>query len=230
MAIAGNLRVLHYTPAVGNSGIQVLRIAPHVPRCGGQGADAPELWHDDRIRAAVPIPEARLEVDVSARPEPHSDPLMTLAVTTGACLLAFSASASAQAPPYGQERHARTGPRRRRSRRGRRRRTTGTSRSPSSTPGSTWCTSRHDQTQLGNADIATRKAWTAVAFKQPTKLNLRWQVVGRPARAGHRPSLSCPSGRLPLTIDGKIVGAIGVSGVQPAQDGQVAKAGADALH
>jgi uncharacterized protein GlcG (DUF336 family) len=36
-------------------------------------------------------------------------------------------------------------------------------------------------------------------------------------------------GGLPILSDGKMVGAIGVSGGSAAQDGQVAKAGADAL-
>ena len=36
-------------------------------------------------------------------------------------------------------------------------------------------------------------------------------------------------GGLPLVVDGKIVGAIGVSGALSAQDAQVAKVGADAL-
>jgi glc operon protein GlcG len=36
-------------------------------------------------------------------------------------------------------------------------------------------------------------------------------------------------GGIPLVIDGKIVGAIGVSGASSAQDAQCAKAGADAL-
>ena len=35
-------------------------------------------------------------------------------------------------------------------------------------------------------------------------------------------------GGTPLVVDGKIVGAIGVSGATSVQDGQVAKAGADA--
>jgi uncharacterized protein GlcG (DUF336 family) len=34
---------------------------------------------------------------------------------------------------------------------------------------------------------------------------------------------------LPISIDGKIIGAIGVSGVTADQDGMVAKAGADAF-
>jgi glc operon protein GlcG len=36
-------------------------------------------------------------------------------------------------------------------------------------------------------------------------------------------------GGLPIFIDGKLVGAVGVSGVLPAQDGQIASAGANAL-
>ena len=36
-------------------------------------------------------------------------------------------------------------------------------------------------------------------------------------------------GGVPLIVDGKIVGAIGMSGGTSAQDGQCAKAGADAL-
>ena len=41
--------------------------------------------------------------------------------------------------------------------------------------------------------------------------------------------MSPVEGGIPLVIDGKIVGGIGVSGVTSEQDGQVAKAGADAL-
>lgn len=36
-------------------------------------------------------------------------------------------------------------------------------------------------------------------------------------------------GGLPLVVDGKVVGAIGVSGGSSQQDGQCAKAGADSL-
>ena len=36
-------------------------------------------------------------------------------------------------------------------------------------------------------------------------------------------------GGLPLTVDGKIIGAIGVSGASSEQDGVVAKAGLDAM-
>jgi glc operon protein GlcG len=36
-------------------------------------------------------------------------------------------------------------------------------------------------------------------------------------------------GGLPIVVGGKMIGAIGVSGVTAAQDGQTAKAGVDAL-
>jgi uncharacterized protein GlcG (DUF336 family) len=87
-----------------------------------------------------------------------------------------------------------------------------------------------DNTQLGSAHIAVEKARTAAQFKRPTKAfqdalangaeNLR--ILGLP---GVVPS----DGGFPLLIDGKIVGAIGVSGGTSAQDGQCAKAGADSL-
>jgi uncharacterized protein GlcG (DUF336 family) len=39
---------------------------------------------------------------------------------------------------------------------------------------------------------------------------------------------SAVEGGLPIIIDGKIVGGVGVSGVASDQDGMIAKAGADA--
>lgn len=36
-------------------------------------------------------------------------------------------------------------------------------------------------------------------------------------------------GGIPIVVDGKIIGGIGVSGVTSAQDAQIARAGADAL-
>jgi uncharacterized protein GlcG (DUF336 family) len=40
---------------------------------------------------------------------------------------------------------------------------------------------------------------------------------------------SVAEGGLPIVAAGKVVGAIGVSGVQSTQDGQIAKAGAEAI-
>jgi len=87
---------------------------------------------------------------------------------------------------------------------------------------------RMDDTQLASTEIAQRKAHTALAFKRPTKA-LEDMVAG-----GRNVILSFPGavpveGGLPLMADGKIIGAIGVSGGTSPQDGTVAKAGADAL-
>ena len=52
--------------------------------------------------------------------------------------------------------------------------------------------------------------------------------------AGRTATLSLPGavlieGGLPLVVDGKVIGSIGVSGGTSAQDGGVAKAGVDAF-
>lgn len=87
---------------------------------------------------------------------------------------------------------------------------------------------RMDDAQLGSIQISMGKAHTALAFKRPTKA-LEDAVAG-----GRNAILSLPGaltveGGLPLVVDGKVIGAIGVSGGTSQQDGQVAKAGADAL-
>jgi glc operon protein GlcG len=44
------------------------------------------------------------------------------------------------------------------------------------------------------------------------------------------PGITAVDGGIPLLSEGKIVGAIGVSGLLPQQDAQVAAAGAAAFH
>ncbi len=87
-----------------------------------------------------------------------------------------------------------------------------------------------DQTQLSSMDLAQAKAETAVSYKCPTRL---WQDLlasgGEELRLITMKSIIALEGGIPLIIDGKIIGAIGVSGVFPMQDSQVAAAGADAL-
>src|SRR6266581_552503 len=74
--------------------------------------------------------------------------------------------------------------------------------------------------------------WTmaAAVFKRPTKA---WQDVlaggGEGLRVLGLEGAVPVEGGLPLLMDGKVVGAIGVSGGSSAQDGQAAKPGADAL-
>jgi uncharacterized protein GlcG (DUF336 family) len=88
--------------------------------------------------------------------------------------------------------------------------------------------SRIDNTQYGSIDVAIRKAQTAAAFKRPTKVFEEAIAGGRMALLGLEGALPLEGG-VPITVDGKVIGAIGVSGVTAQQDGVVAKAGADAV-
>jgi uncharacterized protein GlcG (DUF336 family) len=87
-----------------------------------------------------------------------------------------------------------------------------------------------DNTQIGSANVAIEKARTAALFKRPTKA---FQDVlaggGDGLRTLSLKGVLAVEGGIPLVMDGKIVGAIGVSGATSAQDAQCAKAGADVL-
>jgi len=89
---------------------------------------------------------------------------------------------------------------------------------------------RADHTQYGSIEIAQLKAATAVNFKRPTKaFQDLVQTGGVHMRLLAMPNMLPLEGGIPLLRGGKIVGAIGVSGMQPGQDAQVAEAGAAAL-
>jgi len=87
-----------------------------------------------------------------------------------------------------------------------------------------------DNTQLASAHVAVEKARTAATYKRPTqafqdalaKGAENWRILSLPG-------VVAAEGGIPLVVDGKIVGAIGVSGMTSAQDNQCAKAGADAV-
>jgi uncharacterized protein GlcG (DUF336 family) len=87
---------------------------------------------------------------------------------------------------------------------------------------------RMDNTQLGSVEIAIEKARSAALFRRPSK-------VFEDALAGGRNAILAVHGAVPLEggvpiiSGGKLVGAIGASGGTAQQDGQVAKAGADAI-
>jgi glc operon protein GlcG len=89
---------------------------------------------------------------------------------------------------------------------------------------------RFDSTQYGSVDVAQEKARTAVAFRRPSKA-FQDTVASGPegTRILKLPGALPIEGGLPLVMGGKIVGAIGVSGVTSAQDGQIAAAGVAAL-
>ena len=87
-----------------------------------------------------------------------------------------------------------------------------------------------DNTQLGSANVAIDKARSAALFKRPTKALQDALAAGGDGLRILRVQGAVPvEGGIPLIMDGKIVGAIGVSGATSAQDAQCAKAGADAL-
>jgi uncharacterized protein GlcG (DUF336 family) len=87
---------------------------------------------------------------------------------------------------------------------------------------------RMDETQLGSIQVAEGKAHTALFFKRPTKA-LEDAVGGGRNNLITLPNAVMVEGGLPLVADGKIIGAIGVSGGMSSQDGVVAKAGADSF-
>ena len=87
-----------------------------------------------------------------------------------------------------------------------------------------------DNTQLGSANIAIDKARTAALFKRPTKAFQDALAAGANGLRILRLEGVVPvEGGVPLVIDGKIVGAIGVSGGTSAQDAQCAEVGAEAM-
>ncbi|HWP26484.1 MAG TPA: heme-binding protein [Xanthobacteraceae bacterium] len=89
---------------------------------------------------------------------------------------------------------------------------------------------RRDDAQLSAIATAEGKARTALFFKRPTKL-LDDVISG--GGSGLRflalKDFTPLEGGFPIVAAGKIIGAIGVSGVVSAQNSQVARAGIDAL-
>jgi len=85
-----------------------------------------------------------------------------------------------------------------------------------------------DNTQYGSIKIAQAKAATAAQFRRPTKM------FTDALADGHRffltfEGISAAPGGLPIVVDGKLIGAIGVSGGSGPQDDIVAHAGVDAI-
>jgi len=87
---------------------------------------------------------------------------------------------------------------------------------------------RMDETQIGSVQIAQDKGRTAVIMKRPTKALEDAVASGRNVVL-RLPGVLPVEGGLPLMVDGKVIGGIGVSGVTSQQDGQIAAAGVAAL-
>jgi glc operon protein GlcG len=87
-----------------------------------------------------------------------------------------------------------------------------------------------DNTQLGSADVSISKARCAALFKRPTKAFQDGLAAGSNGLRILRLEGVVPvEGGIPIVMDGKIVGAIGVSGDKSENDAQCAKAGADSI-
>jgi len=91
---------------------------------------------------------------------------------------------------------------------------------------------RMDNAWMGSIDISIKKAWTARAFNIATKdLAEHSQSDGQffGIHASNNGKVMIFAGGIPLKQNGKVVGAIGVSGGSGEQDHTVAEAGAAAL-
>lgn len=84
-----------------------------------------------------------------------------------------------------------------------------------------------DNTQLASAHVAIDKARTAAIYKRPTKAFQDGLAAGGVGlRILKLRGATAVEGGIPLLVDGKIIGAIGVSGDTSEHDNQCATAGA----
>ena len=89
---------------------------------------------------------------------------------------------------------------------------------------------RMDNTQTGSARVALEKAQTAAAYRRPTKVFEDALLAGgNGLRILTLSGAVAVEGGVPIVVDGKIIGAIGLSGGTAPQDGVAAKAGVDAI-
>lgn len=87
-----------------------------------------------------------------------------------------------------------------------------------------------DETQVGSVEIAQSKACSAALFKRPTKLFQERLARGGDGLLVLRLDGVVPvEGGVPIVVDGRIIGALGVSGGSSAEDEACAAAGAAAL-
>ena len=89
---------------------------------------------------------------------------------------------------------------------------------------------RMDNTQFGSVQLAIEKARTSALFRRPSKFFQDGLAAGGEGLRFLGLTGAIPvEGGFPILAEGKIVGAVGVSGGAGAQDSQVAKAGADSI-
>jgi glc operon protein GlcG len=87
-----------------------------------------------------------------------------------------------------------------------------------------------DGAPYSSTDVAIGKARTAATFERPTEVFFNQMEGGHPFVATLAPYVTASRGGIPLIVDGKLIGAIGVSGSpNPAFDISAAQAGVDAI-
>jgi len=84
---------------------------------------------------------------------------------------------------------------------------------------------RLDDTQVASVEVAIGKARTAAIFRRPSKV-FEDQVKNGRVAALALPGATALQGGVPITVDGKVIGAISASGNTPQEDEDIAIAGA----
>ena len=87
---------------------------------------------------------------------------------------------------------------------------------------------RLDDTQVASVEVGIGKARTAAIFRRPSK-DFEDQVRNGRVAALALPGATPLQGGIPIVVDGKVLGAIGVSGNTPQEDEDIAKVGAAAI-
>jgi len=87
---------------------------------------------------------------------------------------------------------------------------------------------RMEDTQTASSDIAIMKARAAATYRRPTRAFVEAIEKTGPATLSLPGAVASPGG-VPLFSNGKVIGAVGASGVTGDQDEQCSKAGATAL-
>ena len=87
---------------------------------------------------------------------------------------------------------------------------------------------RMDGAQLASTEISQAKARTSVMFRRPSKAFADQYAAGNTSFTTFPEKPVASEGGVPIVVNGKIIGAIGVSGGTGQQDGLAAAAGAGA--
>jgi glc operon protein GlcG len=83
---------------------------------------------------------------------------------------------------------------------------------------------RLDDTQVASVNVGIDKARTAAIFRRPSKVFEDQVKNGRVSALALQGAVALQGG-VPIIVNGKVIGAIGVSGETPSQDEEIAMAG-----